>query len=213
MITTYFRPSIHGWPFDNTWRKSFLYDTVTLDMGFCGGMCWRALQRFYTATPIPRDMQEPVEGDALYNELWDAQINSVPYGILTKIYDWQKSAEIDHWYRMESLGMGSLGLLTQREWSKIKGLLNKSQPVTLTLIAHANDYRPSHLADSHRVVAYAYDERPVYSTDYAPDGAKVFVTIFIYDPNYKNDDNVYLTFYLGGKDHKLRLRHSKNAKF
>jgi len=105
MKTTYFRPSIHGWPFGNSWRKSFVFDTITLDMGFCGGMCWRALQRFYNAIPIPRGTPMPSEGDALYEEIWDAQVNSVPVSTLLKIYDWQMSPDLGHWSNpLSSLG-------------------------------------------------------------------------------------------------------------
>jgi len=208
MITTYFRPSIHGWPFGNSWRKSFVFDAVTLDMGFCGGMCWRALQRFYNAIPIDRTLPQPPQGDALYNELWDAQVNSVPASTLWKIFRWQESPDQGHWNRKHSQGH-----MTQQEWPSVKARLDKSEPVTLTLIAHANDVNLTALSDSHRVVAYAYEQRAIIEGEGEPSGADSHVTISIYDPNYENDDEVCLTFFLGGKNSNIRLRHNRGDTF
>lgn len=207
MKTTYFRPSIHGWTFGNDWRRSYLFDTVDLDMGFCGGMCWRALQRFFNAIPIPRDLSKPSQGDALHEELWDAQVKSVPARTLWKIYKWQMSPNLSH----RSNPLHSLGHRTQRAWPKVKKSLDASIPVTITLVAHANDANLFHLTDSHRVVAYAYEVKSTVEGDGSPGGAHSKVTIWIYDPNYENDDGVSLTFYLGAKRNRIRLSHSKGA--
>lgn len=209
MITTYFRPSIHGWPFGNSWRKSFLYDTVTLEMGFCGGMSWTALERFYGGIPIPRDVGQPSEGDALYDEIWNAQVDSVPAGTLWKIYKWQMSPDLSH----RSNPLHSLGHRTQRAWPSVKGSLDASKPVTITLVASSNDANLKHLEDSHRVVAYAYDVASIVEGEGAPKGADSKVTIWIYDPNYPDEDSVKLTFYLGAERSSIRLRHSKGDEF
>lgn len=205
MKTTYFRPSIHGWPFGNLWTKSFGFDTVTLeDMGFCGGMCWIALQRFYNAIAIPRNTPAPSEGDALYNDIWDIQVNSVPASTLWKIFEWQRSPDLSQ--RLNPLH--SLGHRTQKEWPKVKESLKASKPVTITLIASSNDYNLMHLEDSHRVVAYAYDIDSIVQGEGAPEGADYKVTIWIYDPNYPDRDDVRLTFYRGAERNNIRLRHS-----
>jgi hypothetical protein len=205
MITTYFRPSIHGWPFGNSWTKSFVFDAVTLPMGFCGGMCWRALQRFYNGIPIPRDTPQPVEGDPLYNEIWEAQVNSLPSSTMWKIFEWQSSPDLDH-----LLNIDSLGKRTQEAWPAVKASLDASKPITITLIASSNDINPVHLKDNHRVVAYAYEIDAVAQGGGAPEGADSKITIWIYDPksSYYDKDDVKLTFYLGAEDSKIRLRHS-----
>jgi len=211
VITTHFKPSIHGWPFGNNWRKSFVYDTVTLDMGFCGGMCWRALQRFYNGIPIARDMPEPLEGDALYNELWDAQVDSVPASTLWDIFRWQESPDQGHWYRKDSQGA-----MTQEEWPLVKDRLDKGKPVTLTLIASSNDVNLRHLADSHRVVAYAYEERPLLDGEWVHGNRNPntqHVAIFIYDPGYPDCDDIALSFYTGCEDSWINLRHSEGDEF
>lgn len=207
MITTYFRPSIHGWPFGNSWRKSFLYDTVTLKMGFCGGMCWTALERFYGGIPILRDVGQPSEGDPLYDEIWNTQVDSVPAGTLGDMYEWQMSPDFSH----RGNPLHSLGHRTQEAWPSVKSSLDASKPVTITLIASSSDASLKHLEDSHRVVAYAYSVGS--QGDGAPSGAHSKVTIWIYDPNYPDKDSVKLTFYRGADDNDIRLRHSKGDEF
>lgn len=202
MKTTYFRPSIHGWPFGNQWTKSIIFEEVTLDMGFCGGMCWEALKRFYGASPILRDEPMPSEGDDLYDEIWDTQKKSVPVSTLWKIYWWHASPDLDH-----SWSLKSLGERTTDAWPSVKSSLNNSKPVTITLIASSNDYFIHTLDETHRVVAYAYDIASNFQG--GPRGADSKVTIWIYDPNFPDIDDVKLTFYLGAEDHNIRLHHNK----
>lgn len=201
--TTYFKPSIHGWAFGNSFSKSFYwwrFEVTINNMGFCAGMCWSALYRFYNGTPILRTTVKPNQGTVLYDELWDRQIASLNNGRLWEIYKWQMKPE-----RSSRTRGHSQGHLTQEAWKGIKRKLNASQPVTITLIASANDANPAHLSNSHRVVAYAYE---VITTNSGPKGAKNKVTIWIYDPNCPNNDNVYLTFFLGAEKSNIRLRHS-----
>jgi hypothetical protein len=215
MKATNFKPSIHGWPFGNSWTKLFLFDAIRFDMGFCGGMCWRAQQRYFHEIPIPRDLPQPNEGDDLFEELWDAQVDSVPLSTIEKIYKWQRSPELsDDKSLMGNLGLRtlkSLGHRTHKAWPKVKKRIDGSKPVTITLIGSSKDTALSHLGDSHRVVAYAYN---VTDPDPgAPSGADDKVTLMIYDPNYPNRDDVELTFYLGAKRSEIRLNHNLRDKY
>ena len=207
MVTTYFKPSIHGWPFKN---EGFIYTFVTdpfnFDSGFCGGMCWTALSRFYQGSLIPRDTPKPSRGEDLYEELERIQENSLPLDIIWKIYRWQMSPDQSHVFRMHSLGER-----TQNAWPGVKDRLDSLKPVTLTLITSSSDYNPFHLGNNHRVVAYAYYERPLYDGEGAPGGADTAVIIYIYDPNYPNCDDVYLKFYLHGTSNKIKMTHSMNS--
>jgi hypothetical protein len=198
--TTYFRPSIHGWPFGNLWKYTFPFNTLSLEMGYCGGMCWTALQRFYDGIPIARGTPAPPQGDPLYDEIFAVQQGSLSSMKVGAIFEWQASPDLDK---------DGLGYRTQKEWPKVRGFLDASKPVTLTLIVHSNDVYPWHLSDNHRVVAYAYDVRPVDPAEGAPAGADSHVTLYIYDPNYPDEDDVCLTFFTGGKRSKIRLRHNR----
>jgi len=210
MKTTFFKPSIHGWPFGNSWT----YTVPVLggfSMGFCGGMCWIALKRFFHGICIPRDIQAPQQGDTLYNEIYDEQVDSLPGGTVYKIYEWQQSPDLSHIMNIHH----SLGYKTQQEWVKVKDCIDQSKPVTLTLVTSSNDGNVFHLSNNHRVVAYAYDERPLYANEWVhgdPDSRQraqiSVVSIQIYDPNHPNDDNVWLTFYRNAPDAWIKLKHS-----
>jgi hypothetical protein len=210
MKKTFFRPSIHGWPFRNSFTKSFIYDLIDIDMGFCGGMCWEALDRFYKATRISRDLPEPTEGDPIFETLWNEQLKSLIS--VPKILIWQKSPDTDHRFWFESQGKK-----THKEWPAIKRNLDMNRPVTLTLIASSNDYNPYNLKNNHRVVAYAYEQSTIVRGENTPIGASSKVTIWVYDPNYPYStstnapdcDEIKLTFYLGADNHKINLNHSE----
>lgn len=202
-----FKPSIHGWPFGNCWKYTIPFIGYQVSgWGFCGGMCRVALDRFYNARLIPRDTPQPQEGDSLYSEIFNAQTESLPLDTIWKIYTWQMKPDLSHRTRQHSLGYSTL-----QEWPKLKSYLDNSKPITLTIIKHSNDGDVFHLSDNHRVVAYAYQVRDLVagSGEGAPDGASQAVDIAIYDPNYPNDDDVLLTFYLGGDNCNIRLHYNK----
>ena len=111
----------------------------------------------------------------------------------------------------------SLGLRTLTEWKNIKKRFaspspNNNKPVTLTLIRTSNDYDFTHLVQHHRVVVYGYEERALYVGEYVHGGTDPeikHVKIYIYDPNHKNNDNVYLSFYTNCDDGWISLKHSE----
>ena len=209
MQTTFFRPSIHGWPFFNCYDYKVqlpFHDATLNNLGYCGGMCWTALQRFYDHTLIDRNTPEPTQGTALYNEILKAQIASLPVSTLAKIYLWQTSPDLGHWYRNHSIGH-----MTQQEWSKVKDSIDQIHPVTLSLITSSNDGDPLHLTDNHRVVAYAYEIRPLYDGEWVHGNINPnirHITLSIYDPNFPNDDSVCLTFYTGCDDSWIGMKHT-----
>lgn len=203
--TTYFRPSIHGWPFGNTWSIHVdLFDYTFEELGFCGGMCWVALEKFYNAEIIDRNTAKPPQGDPLYDKIWVTQVASLSAKKIGKLLNWQSSPDEGHWNRKNSLGKR-----TQDAWDAIKDKIDAKKPVTITVIASSNDYNPLNLDQHHRMVAYAYDlDSP---GDSAPTGADKKVTLWVYDPNYPNRDDIKMTFYLGANKSKIRLRHNEKG--
>lgn len=210
MKATYFKPSIHGWPFFNSFNYKLLltpFGDIEVNMGFCGGMCWVALDRFYSGVLLPRNTPDPAQGDDLYNELLQEQVTSLDISKVIKIFDWQNGPT------HEGGIFTSQGYMTLLEWDKIKEYLDNSRPVTLTLSMYWDNFNPLDLVNNHRVVAYDYEERPLTDLDVpASDHANMScVTIFIYDPNEPNDDDVSLTFYTGGDNSEISLSHSKKG--
>ncbi len=204
-VTTYFKPIVHGWPFGNNWTYEVKYTGITKSMGFCGGMCWRALHYFYNGIPIPWETGTlPTQGDPVYNEIWNAQKDSLTLSKIAKIISWQARSDVDHTGTPDSLGH-----LTQDEWVKVMNKLDSSKPVTLTVIRSSNDANPAHLSDNHRVVAYGYVMRELSpSEEGIPKGATHVVELQIYDPNESGKDNVWLRFYLGAEGNNIRITHS-----
>jgi hypothetical protein len=98
--STYFKPSIHGWPFGNSWDWTIETPIVPLeitltDIGFCGGMCWTVLDRFFDGICLPRDVAAPLEGTDLYGEILLSQIASAGnVDTLLKMYAWQMSPKL-----------------------------------------------------------------------------------------------------------------------
>jgi hypothetical protein len=221
MPRTDFRPSIHGWPFTNWFEVTLgLFDTpwgplfdLSTHMGFCGGMCWTALRRYYAGASIAREpVTTPVSGDPLYVEIAAVQVQSLPISTLMRIADWQESPDMGHMWNPHH----SLGHRTQQQWSGVRSLLDAGRPVTLTLIASSNDYNPVDLKNNHRVVAFAYEERGLYPTDWVHgdrnDNIRK-ILIRIYDPNHPNDDDVFLTFFTGCDDSWIGLFHNRGDSF
>jgi hypothetical protein len=212
MPKTLYRPSIHGWPFGNSYdyrvQIGFL-DTTLDNMGYCGGMCWTSIARFFSASRIPRDLQMPAQEDPIYQEIFNAQVASL--ASVGRIYDWQQRSQISHANRANSQGY-----LTKQEWPAVKQKLDEGKPVTLTLIAHSNDYNPADLSDNHRVVAYGYDISALSDADWVHGDRHSSINkiaVWIYDPNEEGRDDVHLTFFTGCDDNWIGLRHSTGAQF
>lgn len=198
-ITTYFRPSIHAWHFGNRWYD-YSVGAITLGHGCCGGMCWRALYRFYNAIPMDvTDDTDPVEGDALYEELAETQTDSCDASTVDKMWDWQQAPDLDPKPGHPNAYAPSLGRRTLHDWyANVKPNLDNSKPLTLTLIASSNDHNVFHLGNHHRVIAYAYEDNGTGAVD-----------ILIYDPNCRKDDDVRLTFITNGERHAIHLSHNR----
>lgn len=212
MKTTYFKPSIHGWPFGNNWSYTLplpLLNITINHLGFCGGMCWSALDRFFNGESIPRDTIAPAEGDPLYNDIGGEQLASLDVIKVLKMFEWQQSPKLSgHFGNIHK----SLGEKTLNEWPLVKNHIDRSKPITLTLIRKSNNYNPGELVNIHRVIAYAYETRRLEVNEYVHGTRHAStrkVKLFIYDPNHKNDDNVYLTFYTNCDDDWIHLEHNK----
>jgi hypothetical protein len=181
VVTTTFRPSIHGWPFTNA--GGFNYSpgaiglgSVTANFGFCGGMCFSALDRYFSCTPIDRKTPKPQQGDTLYDELLRRQIDSLTEAdggwIWAKILDWQARSDVGHWWQPHSVAYK-----TRRAWPHVRASIDGGDPITLCLIQARGVDNPS---NNHQVVAYQYEITGTW------------ISLWVYDPNDPDDDNVII---------------------
>jgi hypothetical protein len=201
MVQTAFKPSEHGFNFGNTFRADEImeerYNVPTWawrdsDWGLCGGMCFAALDTFFKMEPITSQTNIPNQGDNLFVKLVRRQEDAEDSVGLGKIIDYQFSPNEGHMLDpRESLGHQTL----HDEWPNIKAKLDSGIPTTLCLI-RADQLDPN-IGKNHMVVAYGY----------TINGNKVEINV--YDPNFKNDNDIIISFKTGQANSKLSAVHNK----
>jgi hypothetical protein len=225
---TSFQRIIHGFKFPNSFDTRVLLDIIGDrlpdllkdfadeffdNVGLCGGMCWAALDRYFSGKPIEEVNVAPTSSnDPLLIELTNRQLDSFRgFAIIEKCLAWQQKTG-------DNKGNPLLGALTdekneigrdtQKEWPGIKQKLDAGIPANLCLIYGSWYGKPW---KNHQVIA----------TGYLLNSDTNVVRIYVYDPNRpynpsKTEDYndprrySYIQISLGsGKgDHNLNLSHS-----
>jgi hypothetical protein len=194
---TDFNPEEDGFQFYNYFKLEpdiLGIDLGTWEMGFCGGMCAAALNRFTKDEDIPKDEEIPEEGSSLFNELLFRQIRSTPLDLLPTLYDWQSAPDVSAMWRKPSIGQR-----TKREWPKLKSALDRGQPTTIILI-RARGYF-GNPTKNHQVLAIGYKFDP----------SKKDLEIQVYDPNKPKETHT-LSMNLGLPDGKLYFKDSSGSR-
>lgn len=149
-------------PFSATFKLPFVgqVDLGDVIYGLCGGMCFAALDYFYTDHPVPgyKRVEEINTRYLLY--LWNRQLDS--FGLLTipTVLEWMLRDDLD------------VALRTARyEVPKLRRSLDQKKPVVLALI------RSKHGAS-------ATQNHQVLATGYEYDEGTRRMTISLYDPNH-----------------------------
>lgn len=194
---TAFDPNEHGFHFYNyfTLDPDLLgVDLGTWYMGFCGGMCAAALNRFSKGEDIPEDEDIPEEGTPLFDELLFRQMRSTPLDLMPTLYDWQSAPDASTFWRKPSIGQR-----TKREWPKLKYELDKGRP-TIIILIRARGYfgNPTR---NHQVLAIGYELDP----------ARKDLEIQVYDPNKPKQTNT-LAMNLGLPDGRLHFKDSSGSR-
>jgi hypothetical protein len=195
---TPFDISEYGFHFDNIFTVQADFLGVSLGrwvMGFCGGMCAAAVNRFDRSELAPPGVSAPTQGTTLYRELGERQFKTMmfPNLILDEMFDWQSAPDAPSFLRKESVG-----LRTRRQWPKLKGRLDNDRPTILVLIRvegyFANPTR------NHQVLAIGYNYHPTTQD----------LRIQVYDPNHA-DTLQTLSMNLALPTGHLRARDSTGA--
>ncbi len=209
---TAFLPSEHGFHFDNCFEA---VPPLTLigelkygdaSKGMCGGMVYAALDYFSAGLEIPvipfRDLSlrygSPLHGQ-VFDYIGQRLFSSfdLPTGVTNYIELMQPGFPDAQPLR------GSLGLaprsrawrMVRQEWPVIKRKLDAGQPCPLGLVCvETTDI--SRLGENHQVLAYGYD---LSGTD---------LTLFIYDPNWHDRDDITLRLNVGDPEHKTNVIYS-----
>jgi hypothetical protein len=215
---TPFKAEAHGLPFANSF--SFKVGWEFDGLGFCGGMCAYARNRFIKKATIPSNMGVPKQDSADYVEILVRQIATLysvplqellsvkgvlsllkqPHTVFRSIVDdvlsWQKAPDEGHWYREHSVGHR-----TREQWPALKDRLDKGNPTILVLITQEG-FNPALLGRNHQVLATGYS--------YNAFNKDLFVDV--YDPNVgRQTERIYLN--LGLPDSKLDCEYSNPRGF
>jgi len=190
---TAFVPELHGFHFTNNFKMNAQILGLGVKekgMGFCGGMCAAALNRFKGNLNIPNNQQPPSQGQPLFEELKERQIKTMHPNVLVKMYSFQSAPD-----QISLLRKSSIGQLTRREWPPLKAALDDDRPCILVLIRASGIF--GNPTKNHQVVAFGYEFNPSTKD----------LVIYEYDPN-KSDQTQTLSMNLGLPDGKLYLKDS-----
>jgi hypothetical protein len=146
--------------------------------GLCGGMVFAAADFFEARQAVPPDTDPPPAGSPLYQFIVKRLLDSFnpPLGI-GRYIELMEPAFPD-----AGIGFGLPGrasVMIHEEWPRIKSTLDAGHPVPLGLIKVKSDQLQD-LCKNHQVLAYGYD---LHGTA---------LTIWLYDPNYPNRDDVHI---------------------
>ena len=211
---TDFLPSRNGWPFDNSFEAippfklfgELRYGDAS--RGLCGGMVYAALDYFLAGLDIPQIADQDVSvryKSPLHGPIFDylsrRLFNSfdIPAGVWNYIElmnpsfpDFQTIKS-----RLLMAPNSRAWRMVRQEWPIIKAKLDTGQPCPLGLIRIKSN-ELSRLVENHQVLAYGYDLK---DDD---------LTLFIYDPNFHNNDNVTMKLNIGDPERKISINYFDN---
>jgi hypothetical protein len=194
---TTFIPDVNGFHFINSFivKPDILgVDLVEWQMGFCGGMCAGALNRFTAGLEIPQDEIPPGSDSPLHDELRVRQLKTMSIKMLPQMFEWQSAPEIST--NKRKLGIGER---TRDEWPKVKGALDDGKP-TIIILIRASGYLGNPTLN-HQVLAVGYDFDP----------ATMDIKLFTYDPNIPGTTQT-ITCNIGLPEGRLDLTDSASPK-
>jgi hypothetical protein len=176
-----FLPSQNGWKFVNAFSGYFLpFSLPTLGFlgnptsiyGLCGGMSAGALDMFLANRTMPTTTSTPQNGTPIQRYLYQRQMDSFgAFGALVMHFV--------EWMGLPDGGPQGTQKITFDEFTQnIKPRLEKNIPTPIA-IQYVKWTDTHDVFQNHQVLAYRYDT--------SADGN---ISVFVYDPNYPNRDDV-----------------------
>jgi hypothetical protein len=176
---TIFDPHRHGWPFANIYPFRLGIGRIriprSIALGFCGGMVFSALDRFYDREAMPALDRAPIQGEALFDALFRRQRQTLNGGVMFRTWRWQMKSDAE------------LAALTTDEWTAVQRSIDAGHPIVICLIRVAGAF--GKVWENHQVVVCGYRRDPVSGR----------VTLRVYDPNWRNRNGVRIDFTPGNR--------------
>jgi hypothetical protein len=162
--------------------------------GLCGGMAYTVRDFYEAKRSPPPDQQPPPGGSPLYQFIVKRLLDSfnLPAGIARYLALMQPA------FPDVGIGFGLPGrasVMVHDEWPRIQSGLDAGHPVPLGLVKVKSD-QPEDLCKNHQVLAYGYD---LDGTD---------LTLWLYDPNYPDNDDVSLQLSIASAQSPVRLTYT-----
>ena len=139
-------------------------DLNDLTYGLCGGMCFSALDYYYTGNPRPADTQVDKIDRKLFTYLCTRQLDSLQVATLFRVLEWMMKEKGEIGQRM-----------AKNEIPKLRRMLDRGDPAVLVLVRGQGAVNPT---QNHQVLAVGYEL----------DQPSKRMTIFLYDPNHPNKE-------------------------
>jgi hypothetical protein len=189
---TDFRPSQHGFPFDNHWDPGTPLTTIDLGVaqipigdasnGLCGGMVYAALDYWGNSLTVPQRRPDPAApGTPLYDYLVKRLIDSFDLPALpARLLTIMNPAYPDTGSAGTPLE-GRAPIIIRESWQQIRSWIDSGFPAPICL-QNIESALPTDLGHNHQTAAWGYQM----------DGNQV--TLFTYDPNIPGDDTVSVQF-------------------
>jgi hypothetical protein len=137
--------------------------------GLCGGICFAALDYFYSGREIPLIDLDFGVGNFLHSYLFKRQNDT--YGFLGKIV-----LKFALWSFMSD---ATLQTKTHREFSNIQLSLNQNKPVVLGLV-YVHISKSLAIWSNHQVIVYGYNADSQNKT------------LYLYDPNFPGSEDIVI---------------------
>ena len=166
--------------------------------GLCGGMVFVVLDYWHGGMLPPAT--RPEVGEPLYRQIVRRLIDSwdLPAGV-ARYYECMNQPDgdkvIDVLGRRIVIHRGLARRSVQTQWPQIRADLDRGIPVPLAVVTVASA-RPADLALNHQVLAYGYDRT----------GTEV--SLWVYDPNRGQRDDVWIRFGEGARSGSTAFTHN-----
>jgi hypothetical protein len=210
-----FLPSVHGFKFSNRYWGEIPYSLPPLKgsildykygnaaNGLCGGMVYAVRDYFEAGIPVPDTTSNPPgEQDQLFVYIVERLFDAFDIDDVTLYLKYMNPAYPDTDETiLNSLGAadGRAYVVANVEWPLIRHDIDAGHPSPMGLV-RGKSLLPSDLGNNnHQVLAYAYE---VHGQD---------VELWIYDPNFPNEDDVRLTFNIQTTAEPIRITHTRSS--
>jgi hypothetical protein len=154
--------------------------------GLCGGMCCASLDYFYTGKQLPSYTEVEDINLQLFLCLWNRQLDTLKPATIRKIFEWMLRDD-------KSLARS----MKPWESQKVREGIDQGDPVILALIRSKGI---TGATNNHQVLATGYDYDPGLQ----------HMTIYIYDPNWP-DEEPELAIDLSTPGQGINIEHSKDG--